>query len=129
LFTTGNSSMLSDVVKKSASLLLIVMILAASGFSLCGGAHAQEHAWGGESRESSAAASVAADHCPGCPDGGHAGADHDASSCYCSCHLPLTEQFVRIQHDPVIAELVSFEPFSVLPEVYLPRFIPPQNLV
>jgi len=118
--------MLPAIVKKSASLFLIVMILAASSFCLCGEAHAQEHAWGGESVETSAVATAAADHCPGCPDGGHSESDHDSSSCYCSCHLPLTEQLVRIQHDPVIAKLISFEPLTSLPEVYLPRFIPPQ---
>jgi hypothetical protein len=121
--------MLPTIVKKSASLFLIVMILAASGFCLCGEAHAQEPSWGGESRETYTTGTAAADHCPGCPDGGHSQSSHDASSCYCSCHLPITEQLVRIQHDPETTEIISFEPFTALPKVYLPRFIPPQNLV
>jgi len=121
----GNFLMLPAFVKKSASLLLIVMILAASGFSLCGDVHAQEQTWGGEIQETSAVGAAVA-HCPGCPGGGHSDADHDASTCYCSCHLPITEQFARIQHDPLVTELISFEPFTALPNVYLPRFIPPQ---
>ena len=117
--------MRSISLKQLASLVLIVTILAASGLCSCLDSHAAEQ---------SSAASVAAgcdapaDHCPACPDGDHSSPDHCPSSCYCSCHVPLTVQAVRIQHSPVITDLVFFESFTAIPEVYLPKFIPPQNL-
>ena len=53
---------------------------------------------------------------------------HCAAACYCACHLPVTMQPLQLHHAPVMSRLVTGEPFTFLPEVYLPRFIPPQNL-
>lgn len=52
--------------------------------------------------------------------------DHCNSSCYCSCHAPLTLQSERLCYSPSIDPLSSFEPFKAIPEVYLSKFIPPQ---
>ena len=116
--------MRSIFLKKLASFFLIVTILAASGLCSC----LDSHAAGQSSAASVATECGAADQCPACPDDSHSEADHDAASCFCSCHLPLTMQAVQIQHSPVITDLVFFESFTAIPEVYLPKFIPPQNL-
>jgi hypothetical protein len=112
-------------LKKLTSLCLIVMVLTASGLCSCLDSHATEQAPG-----SATAAYCAddADHCPSCPAGDHSSADHDAASCFCSCHLPLLTQDIVIRHNPVVSTLVSVETFSALPEVWLDLFIPPQNL-
>lgn len=114
----------SAFLKKLMSLFLVVMIFTASGLCSCLDSNAAQQ---------SAAASVATEcggsaHCPACPGDDTPDSDHCASSCYCSCHLPLTVQTVQIEHSPVITELFFFESFTSIPEVYLPKFIPPQNL-
>ena len=111
-------------MKKFTSLVLILTVLAASGLCSCLDSHAAEQSLAA----SVTAECAAADHCPACPADDHSDADHCASSCYCSCHLPLTVQAIRIVHSPVITELIFPESFTVMPEVYLPKFIPPQNL-
>jgi len=112
------------ILKKFISLLVIATILAASLFCSCLDSHAAE-----QSRPEAAGTACAADdHCPACPADDHPDADHCASSCFCSCHLPLTVLAIRIEHSQVITDLVFLESFTAMPEVYLPKFIPPQNL-
>ena len=45
----------------------------------------------------------------------------------CACHAPLTVQPYQLVYNPIILNLGSSEPFTYQPEVYLPKFIPPQN--
>ncbi|MCM2357156.1 MAG: hypothetical protein NDI77_03340 [Geobacteraceae bacterium] len=116
-------------VRKFTALLLMVMILAVSGFCPGQESRAAETLWGAAAQAAACdAGGAGADHCPSCPDSGQSETDSCASSCYCSCHLPVTGLPFQLKHTPVISELVFFEPFTALPEVYLPKFIPPQNL-
>ncbi len=115
-------------VRQIISLFLVVAILVAPTFCLCqelpGGdhlrverSHAADHdsvkACGGQSQ--------------GCPGADGSGADHGASDCFGSCHLPIVAQALRIHHVPLVSGLSPIEPFTALPEVYLSKFIPPQN--
>ncbi len=114
-------------LQQFASLVLVVVILMSPAFCLC-----QEIHHGANRPECSLTAGHdaiedCADQSPDCPGDHNPGADHDASGCYCSCHLPVTEQPIRIHHSPLIVSLTTFEPFTALPEVFLPKFIPPQN--
>lgn len=48
---------------------------------------------------------------------------------YCACHAPLITYQIRIAYTPrVVIVMIASDPLIVLPEVYLPKFIPPQNL-
>ena len=115
-------------VKKITSIFLVVMIFAASALCFCQETHAAEQAWESNTHEAAAVSlEPSADHCPACPGGGPAEKDHCSSSCYCSCHLPVSEQPLQIRHSSIVADLISFESFTALPEVYLAKFIPPQN--
>jgi len=106
----------------------MVIILAVSALSLCRETHATEQSRVAYQQAACEAFGGSADHCPACPDGGHPDEDQCASSCYCSCHLPVTEQSLMIGYSSIVADLLHFERFTALPEVYLPKFIPPQNL-
>jgi hypothetical protein len=109
-------------LKKFTALLLVVTIIAASGLCSCLDSHAAD-----KPQATSVATGCGGDaHCPACPGDDSSDADHCASSCYCSCHLPLTVQTVQIRHSPAITALVFFESFTAIPEVYLSKFIPPQ---
>lgn len=66
-------------------------------------------------------------NCPSQP-AGHPQDSDECDDCYnCACHAPSTIQFFRLNYNPVIRNLSSSDPFKHLPEVFLPKFIPPQN--
>jgi hypothetical protein len=67
--------------------------------------------------------------CPACPSDQHSVPGHYDSSCNCPCHAPLTAQPVQLVRSQQIALFEFHEPFKSLPEVYLPKFIPPHILV
>ncbi|HLO25790.1 MAG TPA: hypothetical protein VK187_06735 [Geobacteraceae bacterium] len=110
-------------LKKFASLFLIVTILAASGLCSCLDSHAAQ-----PSAASAATGCDGANHCPESPCDDHSDADHDDASCFCSCHLPLLILPMDIRPSQIAGKLAFFERFTAVPEVFLPKFIPPQNL-
>ena len=106
------------------------MIFMASAICLCKETHAAQQSWGTHGQVACDALTGAdADHCPSCPSHDQTDSDHCASSCDCSCHLSVTVPPVSIRFSPVVTDLVFFEPFTALPEVYLSKFIPPHILV
>ncbi len=66
---------------------------------------------------------------PSCPVDEHSVPDHCDSSCHCPSHAPLTVQPIQVICSQLITPFVFLEPFKALPEVYLPKFIPPDILV
>ena len=67
---------------------------------------------------------------PCCPidDHGHTDADHCTSCLHCACNAPLAALETILSYAPSLSLLNPFDRFNLLPEVYLPIFIPPQNL-
>jgi hypothetical protein len=45
----------------------------------------------------------------------------------CACHAPLAIQPFELHYHPMAFNWTSFDPFKHLPEVILPKFIPPEN--
>ena len=68
---------------------------------------------------------------PCCPvdDHDHGDRDHCTSCLHCVCNAPLLGGETVISYTPSLSLLTPKDHFSQLPEVYLPIFIPPQNLV
>jgi hypothetical protein len=65
-------------------------------------------------------------HCP-CSQHEQHDDNDDCDTCYnCACHTPSTMQPFQFGYNPLILELSTFDPFRHIPEVYLPKFIPPQ---
>ena len=55
--------------------------------------------------------------------------DHCCSGdCGCPCQAPLAPASVVFSYSPTYTSLFHVEIFRHIPEVYLDRFIPPQNL-
>lgn len=67
-------------------------------------------------------------HCPSCPTDSHPNTDHDHFSCDHHTSISLTAQTVYRHPVSVTLSIVNVEPFKFIPEVYLDKFIPPQNL-
>lgn len=114
------------VVKKITALFLLVAILAVSTLCLCRDVQA---AGGLAPAACAVAVDAASDHCPDCPGDSHPDTDPCASCCDCPCQPTLTEPTLKFGHSPLVSDLVSSERFTPFPEVYLPKFVPPQNLV
>lgn len=54
---------------------------------------------------------------------------HFCDTCInCACHAPLAVHPFQLSYNPSILELKTSDPFRFLPEVYLSKFVPPQNL-
>ncbi len=67
-------------------------------------------------------------HGPVCPIDEHSVPDHNDSGCTCPCHASLTACHFQISFSLQVIQLNIHDPFKALPEVYLPKFIPPHIL-
>jgi len=72
---------------------------------------------------------ISASHqCPCSPLEQHKDYDGCDTGVNCACHAPLTMQPIQLSYNPSILDnLYASDPFKHLPEVYLSKFIPPQN--
>lgn len=115
---------------KSVSFVLLAVMLtfATAGFSH--GACAEDVPGSSVASADAVTSSIAAGtQGPVCPCDDHStDSGHCGISCQCPCHASLTPQPVQVGCSPQISPLLFFEPFKALPEVYLSKFIPPQNL-
>jgi hypothetical protein len=70
----------------------------------------------------------ASHQCPCSPLEQHKDYDGCDTCVNCVCHAPLTMQPFQLSYNPSILDsLYASDPFKHLPEVYLSKFIPPQN--
>ena len=108
-------------------------MLASVFLVLCNGVCSTAHAL--ESQLSSLQVSAVTDAAasfgvPCCPDDHHDSESPACDDCVnCLCHVTVAPQLFRLNYLPVFSDISCFAAFRSLPEVYLPKFIPPQNLV
>lgn len=113
---------------KLLSWLLLVVILTAMTHGLCESAHASQGELSVTWDQGSQSQVSASDQCPCCPLE-HNDDQHSCDACInCICHASLTLQQFQLTYTPFIIDLKTSQPFRLLPEVYLSKFIPPQNL-
>jgi len=111
----------------SSALLLVMLTVMINGVLESAHAHATS------SNDTSVSGSIAhpgasATHGSPCnPLEQHQGCDGCDSCINCSCHAPFIIQPYQIGYDPIILDLSTSETFRHLPEVFLAKFIPPQN--
>ena len=105
------------------SLILTVVMLAGSVIGTHGSVHAADHH-----------PTAIADHgsVPGDSPSDPAPCQHDeadgCSSCLnCTCHAPLIVRPLQLYYNPLVSHTLAPEPFTALPEVFLAKFVPPQN--
>jgi len=114
---------------KFFSCLLVLAILFATINGACENAHAMQSHYSAASIQVSACGVSASETCPCCPsEHRHSDSDGCNTCLNCICHGSLAMQQFQFGYNPVILDLKRSEPFKYLPEVYLTRFIPPQNL-
>lgn len=111
---------------KFTSWLLLAVMLAVTIHCVHESAHAMQG-------HISAARTISKDfvsvphHCPRPPYDQHSDNDGCDSCANCACHAPLSCQPIHLNYKPAIMALHTVEPIELLPEVYLTKFIPPQN--
>jgi hypothetical protein len=69
------------------------------------------------------------DHWPACSNENHKNTDHSHFICEHHSSLYFGCQSLLVSYFPNITAHIFNEPIDALPEVYLEKFIPPQNLV
>jgi len=107
------------------SLFLIIALLSSGATGLCISAHAVEKCLG--DHESINESIVDPHDSPSCPLEQHNDFDGCDTCINCSCHATLIIQPFLLSYNPITLDLRTSDPFKHLPEVYLDRFIPPQN--
>jgi hypothetical protein len=66
---------------------------------------------------------------PCCPcDDDDSSSGHCNSFCSCACHAHLPSQLLQAVFSKIVTPLQFLETFKAIPEVYLPKFIPPHIL-
>lgn len=114
-------------LKFVSQLLLMIMLIVAVN-----GVHESAHAMQDHVKASSDQASlsqISAPHqCPCTPLEQHKDYDVCDNCINCACHAPLGVQQLVISYDPIVLSLHLSDPYQYLPEVFLSKFIPPQNL-
>ena len=111
---------------KFLSLTLLLVLLVTS----INGVHDSTHALPSQTTAVGEQASLATDSTHSCPcdsDNQHEDCDGCDTCVNCSCHAPLTMQPFQLRYAPLIITLSSADPFAHLPEVFLPKFVPPQK--
>lgn len=109
-------------IKIFSWILLVVMLSVAIN-----GMHANAHAGQGHGAPSGCHQESGGDAHPSTPFEPHQDDDGCNSCINCTCHAPLTVQPFQLSYSPIIMTLRLSAPFRHLPEVYLSKFIPPQN--
>ena len=108
--------------KSIALILLLVMVSIALGGGVCLGA---------DLHPIHGANAAAIDHHgdpPCCPDTGHGGGDHCQGCLSCPCHAPLAGDMLQLHYSPSLRILSFVEYYTAPPDVFFPKFVPPQNL-
>jgi hypothetical protein len=107
-------------------LLLVVMVTVTID-----GVHNNAHAMQGcviaASNQASSSEISASRQYPDSPPEHHNDFDGCDTCSNCDCHEPLTIQRFQLSYNPIILNPNTSSTFKHLPEVYLSKFIPPQN--
>lgn len=112
--------------KKSVSYFLIMAILAVTMSLFAGNA---SHADGGKHTPSVSKVASVETQSPCCPcDSDHSSSDHCNSFCSCVCHAHLPVAAVQFASSLIVVPLQFHESFKAIPEVHLPKFVPPHIL-
>lgn len=116
-------------IKLVSQLILIVLLTV-----MINGVHESAHAMQSHvsylvNQQTLHTESCSAQHCPCAPQEQHKDFDGCDTCTSCACHAPLTVETFALRYDPVVVMFRPFDSFKYLPEVFLSKFIPPQNLV
>jgi len=114
---------------KFFSQLLLVVMLTVTIHCAHESAHAMQSHVTAASDQTSPSNLSASHPCPCTPDEQHKDYDGCDTCVNCACNASLLIHQYQLDYNPVIVDLSISDPFKFLPEVFLPKFIPPHILV
>jgi len=113
---------------KIFSRLLLVIILTITINGVHESAHAMQSLFAATTVQESLSDKSSTHQCPCFPSDQHKDFDGCDTCINCTCHALLFAQELIISYNPSsILALKASDPFKFLPEVYLSKFIPPEN--
>lgn len=113
------------IYRKYISLVIVMAIFTVSVSGFCPGEIAASSAIAAEYRNDGDGCDQHWKGSHACPVDEHSIPGHCDSNCDCPCHAQLTADLFQIICSRQVVPLDIHEPFRALPEVYLPRFVPP----
>lgn len=109
------------------AILLTIAMLASLIGGICGDVHADGHSASSHVAYCSAPPCDNGNASPSHPENDHPNDSHCEDCCSCSCHSYSHAGGIVIKHAPFVATLITYEPFTAIPEVVIPKFVPPEN--
>jgi hypothetical protein len=109
------------------SRLILLVLLTAIINGVCGNTHAMDSHASGPCSPTNYSDVTSPHECPCSPDGQHSDDDGCSRCVNCACHAPLIMNRFQLVYTPVIADLQIITPLTVLPEVFLSLFVPPDS--
>ena len=106
---------------------LLVAVLSVTVNCVHNNAHAMESHLSAAGDRASQAEMSAPHQCPCTPLEQHEDYDGCDTCANCACHAPLTIHQFELRYNPMVLDLSMSDTFTHLPEVFLSKFIPPQN--
>jgi hypothetical protein len=109
------------------AILVIVSLIASVVGGLCSDVHPDAHCSPAGSECSKISKTPGSVPCN--PDhDGHSDDGHCDDCCGCSCNRSVVSAVVDLHYSPLVTTLSGNEPLSVFPEVFIPKFVPPESL-
>jgi hypothetical protein len=113
---------------KFIAVVMVMMVTAVSVHAFCHDTEAKEPAYSSVCQGNSVHAYPAGDHSHSAPGDDHSVPEHCDSCCACPCHTLLIGNPFQFVCSHQVIKLNFHDPFKALPEVYLPKFVPPHIL-
>ncbi|MBT0665571.1 hypothetical protein KI809_14780 [Geobacter pelophilus] len=111
------------------AILVIVSLIASVVGGLCSDVHPDAHC---SLEAGSSCAKISKAPCSSTPcnpdHDGHSDDGHCDDCCGCSCNRSVVSTVVYLHYSPLVTTLSGNEPSSVFPEVFIPKFVPPESL-
>ena len=117
--------MIRQMIIKFTAVVMVTMVTAVSVHAFCHDAEATGLSYTSDFHGHSTHGNAAGGQSQNIPGADHSVPDHNDSCCACPCHTPLTAHPFQFAFSLQVIQLYYHDPFKALPEVYLPKFVPP----
>ncbi|GAM07918.1 hypothetical protein OR1_00187 [Geobacter sp. OR-1] len=115
--------------KALIALIITVFVLSSAIGNLCSDVHAGSVCSPAAISACDDNADTPSDNAPADPDhDDHSDGGHCDDCCGCSCNRSAVNNLISLKYSPLVVSLSCIEPVSQFPEVFLPKFVPPESL-
>jgi hypothetical protein len=121
--------MVSFMHKATTALFIIITFLVSLTGGACADVHAESHGLPVTGSVCESGTHAASQSSPCAPDhDSHPDDGHCDDCCGCTCFRSTVADGIVVNYSPTVSTLSRVEPFLVFPDVFLPKFVPPERL-